>query len=105
MDRIGNEQDKQRRLAGLVLCRAGRASGGKPGGVSAGQGWATGEPEPDHWQTPGWLAYLRLCAARPDRLAVTVHEYSLSADEIMETSLWLVDRVRFLFEAMRRPTG
>ena len=25
-------------------------------------GLGHGEPEPEHWQTPGWLAHLRLCA-------------------------------------------
>jgi murein DD-endopeptidase MepM/ murein hydrolase activator NlpD len=96
---IGNEQDKQRAdwLGWYYVELAGQAAAS--GWRICGPGWATGEPEPEHWQTPGWLAYLRLCAARPDRLAVTVHEYSLSADEIMETSPWLVDRVRFLFEA------
>jgi hypothetical protein len=80
---IGNEQDKTRadwlghyyaELAAIALPQGYRI---------CGPGWATGEPEPADWETPGWLRYLRLCAASPGRLAVTVHEYSLNEMSIM----------------------
>lgn len=47
-------------------------------------GWASGEPEPSHWQTPGVLAYLRYCAANPDKAAVSVHEYSYNVNNIKD---------------------
>lgn len=96
---IGNEQDKNRadwlghyyaELAELSALNGWRI---------CGPGWSTGEPEPNHWETPGWLRYLRLCAAEPDRLGVTVHEYSLDADDVMAGSPWLVGRVKFLMDA------
>lgn len=96
---LGNEQDKGRAdwlghyyvaLAGLALAQGYRL---------CGPGWSTGEPEPEHWRTPGWLAYLRLCAKHPERLAVTVHEYSLEADDVMASAPWLVGRFQDLFAA------
>ncbi|MDX1688587.1 MAG: hypothetical protein R3248_11430, partial [Candidatus Promineifilaceae bacterium] len=39
-------------------------------------GWASGEPEPEHWETPSMLEFLRLAAEHPDRLAIALHEYS-----------------------------
>jgi hypothetical protein len=47
-------------------------------------GWAPGEPEPEDWQLPAMQAFLRLAAENPDRLAIAVHEGSLSADNIKE---------------------
>lgn len=95
---IGNEQDKGRAdwLGWYYVELAGYAAAN--GYRICGPGWSTGEPEAHHWATPGWLAYLRLCAARPDRLAVTTHEYSLDADDIMAGYPWLVGRVSFLFD-------
>jgi len=45
-------------------------------------GWAAGEPEPSHWESPAMLELLRLIAANPDRLAIALHEYSYTADDI-----------------------
>jgi len=96
---LGNEQDKTRAdwlghyyvaLANLALAQGYRL---------CGPGWSTGEPEPEHWRTPGWLAYLRLCARHPGRLAVTVHEYSLNVDDVMASAPWLVGRFQDLFAA------
>lgn len=42
--------------------------------------YGPGEPEPEHWETPGMLAYLRLCAEQPDCTAVGLHEYALGDD-------------------------
>lgn len=47
-------------------------------------GWAPGEPEPEDWQLPAMQAFLRLAVENPDRLAIAVHEGSLSADNIKE---------------------
>lgn len=78
-----------------------------------GPGWSAGTPEPYHWRTPGWRDYLKLCAANPDRLAVSLHEYSLDnsihAGEAADGSKWLVGRFEHLFAAcdemkLARPT-
>lgn len=99
---IGNEQDKTRadwlgnyyaELAAIALPQGYRI---------CGPGWATGEPEPADWETPGWLRFLRLCAANPSRLAITVHEYSLNETSIMAGSPWLIGRFQQLFKACDR---
>jgi len=63
-----------------------------------GPGWAPGNPEIEAWRYPGWVEYLELCAARPDAVAVSLHEYSLSND-IHAGENWLVGRFVHLFEA------
>lgn len=73
-----------------------------------GPGWAAGNPEPEAWLSPGWRAYLTLCAELPQQAAVTLHEYSLSND-IHAGESWLIGRFRFLFDAcdelgIARPT-
>jgi lysozyme len=73
-----------------------------------GPGWSPGTPEPEHWRLPEWTEYLTLCAQYPDRVAVSLHEYSLSND-IHHLEPWLIGRFRFLFDAaddakLRRPT-
>lgn len=96
---IGNEQDKNR-ADWLGHYYAELAAIALPAGYNiCGPGWSTGEPEPIHWNLPGWARYLELCAANPARLGVTLHEYSLSADDIMSGSPWLVGRVQFLMDA------
>ena len=44
--------------------------------------WASGEPEPEQWESPAMLELLRLIADNPDRLAIALHEYSYVADDI-----------------------
>lgn len=44
-------------------------------------GWAAGEPEPHHWQTPAMLEFLRLAGENPDRLAIALHEGSATAED------------------------
>lgn len=39
-------------------------------------GWAAGEPELEHWQSPAMLEFLRLVGENPDRLAIALHEGS-----------------------------
>ena len=98
---IGNEQDKTRAdwLGWYYVALAGRAKADNY--RICGPAWSTGEPEPEHWSTPGWLAYLRLCAANPSRLAISTHEYSLDAGDIMANEPWLVGRVKFLFDTCK----
>ncbi|MCA9938393.1 MAG: M23 family metallopeptidase [Anaerolineales bacterium] len=64
----------------------------------AGPGWSTGEPEPTDWQTPGWQAYLQLCAQHPDQVAVALHEYSLDAGNILAGNGSLIGRFQQLFD-------
>lgn len=44
-------------------------------------GWAAGEPEPEHWQSPAMLEFLRLAGENPDRLAIALHEGSATAED------------------------
>jgi len=72
-------------------------------------GWSTGTPEPDAWETPGMLAYLRLCEQQPDKLAVALHEYSLDVNNIQNGYPYLVGRFTFLHDVcdnydIKRPT-
>ena len=61
-------------------------------------GWATGEPEPYHWESPSMLEFLRLVGENPDRLAIAVHEYSLTTDEIGHWYPYLLGRFQALFQ-------
>lgn len=45
-------------------------------------GWASGEPEPEQWQEPSMLAFLRLAGENPDKLAIALHEYSYIKSDI-----------------------
>ena len=70
-----------------------------------GPGWAPGNPEIEAWDTPEWREYLALCAAHPDRVAVSLHEYSLERDNIMDGeapdgSRWMVGRYEHLHAAV-----
>ncbi|MGD8240782.1 MAG: hypothetical protein PVH68_19690 [Armatimonadota bacterium] len=72
-------------------------------------GWSSGEPEPEHWQTPGMLAFLRLASQHPDRIAVALHEYSYDVDNIANQYPALVGRFQTLFricdqDGIGRPT-
>jgi len=74
-----------------------------------GPGWASGTPEPEAWRGPWMQKYLRLCAWRPERVAVTLHEYSYEARDIRAGYPYLVGRYNFLFDAcdalgLARPT-
>ncbi len=74
-----------------------------------GPGWASGTPEPDAWRGYWMQRYLRLCAEQPERVAITLHEYSYEATDITAGYPYLVGRYRFLFEAcdalgIARPT-
>jgi hypothetical protein len=106
---VMNEPDKARadwlgdfayRLAELAL---------RDGYRFAAFGWSSGEPEPEDWQTPGMLAFLTLASQNPERLAVAVHEYSYSVDDIANGYPDLVGRFQALFRicdenGIARPT-
>lgn len=106
---VMNEPDKGRadwlgrcahRLAQLAL---------RDGYRLAAFGWSSGEPEPEHWQTPGMQAFLSLAAQHPDRVAVALHEYSYSVEDIANQYPSLVGRFQTLFRicdglGLKRPT-
>lgn len=60
-------------------------------------GWSSGEPEPEHWQTPSMLEFLRLAGTNPDRLAIALHEYSLTP-EIGHLYPYKIGRFQQFFE-------
>jgi hypothetical protein len=95
---VMNEPDKNRadwlgrfayRIAELALAEGYRF---------AAFGWSSGEPEPEHWQTPGMLAFLRLASQHPDQIAVALHEYSYDVDNIANQYPSLVGRFQTLFQ-------
>lgn len=59
-------------------------------------GWSSGEPEPEHWETPGMLEYLKLCADNPTKVAVSLHEYSLTVDDIFDGYPFKIGRFMYL---------
>jgi hypothetical protein len=105
-----NEPGKDQEQAGWVgavmaqMARLALAEGYRV----CGPGWSAGTPEPFHWELPGWRDYLSLCAANPDKVAVSLHEYSFDND-IFRLEGWLIGRFKFLFAAcdklgIKRPT-
>lgn len=92
-----NEVDKNRSVwlaeFALETARLAMADGFR----WAAFGWAPGEPEPENWQSPQMLEFLRLAGENPDRLAIAVHEGSLSADSIKELYPFRVGRFLELF--------
>ncbi len=61
-------------------------------------GWASGEPEPEQWQTPSMLAFLDLAGNNPDRLAIALHEYSYTVDDITDGAPYKIGRFEQLFQ-------
>ncbi|MCB8990350.1 MAG: hypothetical protein H6664_12780 [Ardenticatenaceae bacterium] len=59
--------------------------------------WASGEPEPTDWQTPAMLQFLRLAAQYPDRIAISLHEYSYLTDDIGHEYPHKIGRFQELF--------
>jgi hypothetical protein len=97
-----NEPDKNRSewLAAFALESARRAVA--DGFRYAAFGWSGGEPEPEHWESPAMLAFLRFAAEHPEQVAVALHEYSFVTAEIGRMYPWLVGRFQKLFEACDR---
>lgn len=60
-------------------------------------GWASGEPEPSQWQAPSMLEFLRLAGANPDQLAIAVHEYSYTIQDIGHDYPFKIGRFLELF--------
>lgn len=92
-----NEVDKNRSewMAQFALATAQMAL--RDGYKWAAFGWASGEPEPADWQSPAMLEFLRLAAANPDRIAIALHEYSYTLDDIADQYPYKVGRFQELF--------
>ena len=75
-------------------------------------GFSAGEPELGDWEADGMLEYLQMCAERPDRLAVALHEYSYNANSLEDATNpfpWQLGRFTLLFDVcdqygIKRPT-
>lgn len=65
-------------------------------------GWASGEPEPEDWESAAMLRFLRLVGRYPDHLAIALHEYSYEVDSISAIYPYLVGRFQFLFDTCDR---
>lgn len=71
--------------------------------------WSPGEPELSDWQTNGMRAFLEYAAEHSDRIAVSVHEYSLEEHSLANGYNHLIGRIEALFSAcndmgIARPT-
>ena len=70
-------------------------------------GWSTGEPEYEHWETEGMLAFLRYCAEHPNQVGLSLHEYSLTTANLTNEypyllgRFWMVHEVCDLYEIPR----
>ena len=59
--------------------------------------WASGEPEPEQWQSESMLAFLRLAGENPERLAIALHEYSYLKEDLAHEYPYKVGRFQELF--------
>ena len=94
-----NEPDKNRAewLAEFALVTADLALA--EGFRWAAFGWASGEPEMSDWQSPPMLRFLALVAEHPQRLAISLHEYSYLVTDIRHEFPYKIGRFQFLFDA------
>ncbi len=92
-----NELDKNRSewLAQFSLRSAQLAL--RDGFRWAAFGWSSGEPEPSDWEHPAMLELLRLIGQNPDRLAIALHEYSYTTQDIGDQYPHKVGRFLDLF--------
>jgi hypothetical protein len=73
-------------------------------------GFSSGEPNAEHWQEPGMINFLDYAGHHPDRIAVSLHEYTLDREKTMqEADHWWIGRYRQLYKAVdqhniQRPT-
>lgn len=104
-----NEVDKNRSewLAQFALATAqlSLAEGYKWAAFS----WSSGEPEIVNWESPYMLSFLQLAGQYPDRLAIAMHEYSFTEEDIAFEYPYRVGHFLHLFQvcdqyAIPRPT-
>ena len=62
-------------------------------------GYSSGTPDVGAWETDGMLHYLESCQQNPDKLSVSLHEYSFKAEDIWFMRGDLIGRFEKLFHA------
>lgn len=62
-------------------------------------GWSSGEPEPDHWRTPGMVKFLTLASHNTELVAVSLHEYSYEVNDIFSLYPYRLGRYKELDRA------
>ncbi|NCF67244.1 MAG: hypothetical protein GWP61_14830 [Chloroflexi bacterium] len=67
-----------------------------------GPGYSAGTPDEGAWETPGMLKFLDLCQQHPGRLAVALHEFSLTVDDIWNESGYLIGRFQQLIKSCEK---
>ena len=79
---VVNEIDKN--LSDWVgwFCLAGAKYAVEAGYRFGFPSFSTGEPETDHWETPGMLAFLDYAGNHKANVVIDLHEYSLEVDDI-----------------------
>jgi hypothetical protein len=82
----------------LATAKLAVAEGYRYGALS----WSTGVPEPEDWEHPAMLEFLRYAGEHPDEVAVALHEYSLVTEYIGAGYPYLVGRLQALFEVCDR---
>ncbi|MGD2077953.1 MAG: hypothetical protein PVH18_06195 [Chloroflexota bacterium] len=104
-----NEVDRGRSewLAEFALATAKMAL--EDGYRWAAFGWSSGEPEKADWASPKMLDFLRFAAQHPNDIAIALHEYSYTVNDVGNIYPYLIGRVQALFEVcdsynIRRPT-
>lgn len=91
-----NEADKNRAGWLGLYCKAFAELALADGFKVALGGWSGGEPEPEDWETAGMLAFLRLASEHPERIAVSLHEYTFGQGSMAQTRTHLHGRVTWL---------
>lgn len=93
-----NEPDKEQAPYVFAFMLAVARLANADGYRVCGPNWSTGTPEVEEWETPEGLAWLRYCAANPERAAIGLHEYSLDAADIETGAPWLCGRYQFVLD-------
>lgn len=66
-------------------------------------GWSGGEPEKEDWQYESWYEYFRLCAQYPDRLGISLHEYTFGMNNLMVNARpYHIGRVTWMNEVVQK---
>jgi len=60
--------------------------------------FSTGVPEPEDWEHPAMLEFLRYAGEHPDQVAVALHEYSLVNEFVGNGYPYLIGRFQALFD-------
>lgn len=58
--------------------------------------WSGGEPEKQHWSE--MTEFIKYASANPDRVALSIHEYSFNVSDLWEGYPWLIGRFHLIHE-------